>query len=193
MARLAARIVPKSGNVEVFVPVWDRVVAEVLGQVVKRGKMPVVVLQAAEGREGEVDTLEGGVRVEEFMKRMKEGYGLFDDGDGTCLVLSQSEFNARLGNRCATTPKIVLATAAMNCANGGVFAQSRQALAAVVAKAAKVPFYIAGESFRSAGIFPLQRQSQFGTKGDDLLEQAHNEELSFIVSGWYFEWVYNHS
>jgi len=186
MARLAARIVPKSGNVEVFVPVWDQVVAEVLGQVVKKGKLPVVVLQQAEGREGEVDTLEGGVKVKEFTRRMKEGYGLFDDGEGTCQVLSQSDFIARLGNRCATTPKIVLATAAINCANGGVYAQSRQALAAVVAKTAKVSFFIAGESFRSAGIFPLQRQSRSGTKGDDLLEQAHNEGLSFIVSAGIF-------
>lgn len=120
------------------------------------------------------------------MRRMREGYGLFSDGQETCELLSQRDFVARLAKGYSSVPRIVLATAAINCANGGVLAPSRQALASVIAKAAKVPFYIAGESFRSAGVFPLPRRSVKGSKDINdktgMLEQAHREGLSFIVS-----------
>lgn len=185
MSKVAARIVPKSGKCEVFVPVWDEVVAEVLAKVAMRGKMPVVVLLEAEGVEGAVETAEGPVKMDEFARKMREGYGLFDDEE-THELLSQKDFVARLGKSYSSVSRIVLTTAAINCANGGVLAQSRQALASVVAKAAQVPFYVAGESFRSAGIFPLTRRSASATSTINdkigILEQAQKEGLSFIVS-----------
>ena len=173
--------------VVVLVPVWDSVIAGVLAQAVKSGRRPTVVLREAAGHSGHVDTAAGPVDSATFYADMRASYGLFEEAQnrGEYELLGAHDFAAFLATRSTRQTRIVLTTAALNCANGGVMAASGILEVAVAAKSAGVPYYVVGEAWRNAGIFPLvvrrELDAEDGNK-EDLLVRARKEGLAFIVS-----------
>jgi hypothetical protein len=186
MAKLAAKMCRgRAGRQrEVAVPVWDEVVAEVLAEAVRKGSRPTILLAESVEWACCVDTLEGPVEAEVFYKAMREKYGVFQEGNGAYKLLPPKDFVAAVGNGYAKETRFVLASASLNCANGGVLAPARMGLVAGVAKAAGVKFYIAGEGFRNVGVFPLPSKGGIaeGEEKDELAVKARKEGLEFVVS-----------
>jgi len=173
--------------VVVLVPVWDSVIAGVLAQAVKSGRRPTVILREAAGRAGCVDTAAGPVDSTTFYADMRASYGLFEEAQsrGEYELLGAHDFAAFLATRSTRQTRIVLTTAALNCANGGVMAIAGMLEVAVASKSAGVPYYVVGEAWRNAGIFPLVVRRELDVEEsmkEDLLVRARKEGLAFIVS-----------